>query len=105
MKELFIEALILAYADFTLPLKVHTDASKDGLGIVPYQEHNEKERMFAYASRGLPHLKQITQPTNLKFLALKWAVTNMFCECLLGSIELFKVYKDNNPLTYILTMA
>ena len=39
----------------------------------------------------------------LEFLALKWAVTYQFHECLYGGT--FDVYTDNNPLTYVLTSA
>ena len=43
-------------------------------------------------------------PTHkLEFLALKWAITDQFHEYLYGGK--FEVYADNNPLTYILTMA
>lgn len=37
----------------------------------------------------------------LKFLALKWAVTEKFREYLLGTT--FTVYTDNNPLSYLQT--
>ena len=39
----------------------------------------------------------------LEFLALKWTVTERFHEYLYGGH--FEVYRDNNPLTYILTTA
>ena len=39
----------------------------------------------------------------LEFLALKWVITDKFHEYLYGSQ--FQVYTDNNPLTYVLTMA
>ena len=39
----------------------------------------------------------------LKFLALKWAITDRFHECLYGAT--FDVFTDNNPLTYILSTA
>ena len=39
----------------------------------------------------------------LEFFALKWAITDNFHEYLFGSQ--FQVYMDNNPLTYVLTMA
>ena len=39
----------------------------------------------------------------LEFLALKWAITDKFHEYLYGSQ--FQEYMDNNPLTYVLTMA
>ena len=35
----------------------------------------------------------------LELLVLKWAVTEKFCDHLLGSW--FQVYMDNNPLTYV----
>ena len=39
----------------------------------------------------------------LEFLTLKWAVVKKFHEYLYGLT--FDVHTDNNPLTYILTMA
>ena len=77
LKRLCTEAPILAYADYTKPFKVHTDASEDGLGLY----HSSK----------------------LEFLALKWAITDQFHEYLYGGT--FEVHSDNNPLTYVLTMA
>ena len=40
----------------------------------------------------------------MEFLALKWAVCEKFHEYLYGS-NLFEVYTDNNPLTYVLSSA
>ena len=39
--------------------------------------------------------------SKLEFLALKWAITEQFCEYL--QYQSFTVCTDNNPLTYILT--
>ena len=39
----------------------------------------------------------------LEFLCLKWAITDQFHEYLYGNM--FDVYTDNNPLTYVLTTA
>ena len=39
----------------------------------------------------------------LEFLALKWAITDKFHQYLDG--ENCEVFMDNNPLTYLLTMA
>ena len=39
----------------------------------------------------------------LKFLCLKWAITDQFHEYLYGNT--FDVYTDNNPLTYVLSTA
>lgn len=40
----------------------------------------------------------------LEFLALKWAITDKFCDYLYYA-PTFTVYSDNNPLTYILSTA
>ena len=39
LKRLCTTAPILAYADFTQPFKLHTDACGSGLGAVLYQTH------------------------------------------------------------------
>ena len=49
LKELCTTTLILAYADFTKPFKLHTDASVLGLGAVLYQIHKGLEKVISYA--------------------------------------------------------
>ena len=49
----------------------------------------------------MPYLT--TLPTNCEFLTLKWAVVEKFNKYLYRLT--FDVYTDNNPLTYVLTMA
>ena len=93
----------LAYADFTQPFILHTDASITGLGAALYQVQDGKERVVAYASRGLSKSEQNYPAHKLEFLALKWAVTEKFHDYLYGNR--FKVVTDNNPLTYVLTTA
>ena len=97
------EAPVLAYADYSKPFLVHTDASLDGLGAVLYQEQEGKERVIAYASRGLTPSERNYPVHKLEFLALKWAVTDKFHDYLYGNR--FTVRTDNNPLTYVLTTA
>ena len=94
---------VLAYADYSLPFKVHTDASFDGLGAVLYQTQDGKERAIAYASRSLKPSEKNYPAHKLEFLALKWAISEKFHDYLYGS--LFEVITDNNPLTYVLTTA
>ena len=93
----------LAYADFSKRFILHTDASLTGLGAALYQLQDGKERVVAYASRGLSKSEANYPAHKLEFLALKWAVTEKFHDYLYGNG--FKVVTDNNPLTYVLTTA
>ena len=95
---------ILAYADFTQPFNLHTDACGSGLGVVLYQTHEDgTDAVIAYASRSLNKAESHYPAHKLEFLALRWAVVKKFHEYLYGST--FDVYTDNNPLTYMLTTA
>ena len=95
-------APVLAYPDFSKPFIVETDASDKGLGAVLSEKQDGKLRVIAYASRGLHGAERNMNnysSMKLELLALKWAVTEKFCEYLLESE--FVVYTDNNPLTYL----
>ncbi|MEW8338813.1 MAG: ribonuclease H family protein, partial [Candidatus Thiodiazotropha taylori] len=94
---------ILAYADFTRPFILHTDASTEGLGAVLYQVQDGLERVIAYASRGLRNSERNYPAHKLEFLCLKWAVTEKFHDYLYGNHS--TVVTDNNPLTYVLSSA
>ena len=96
-------APILAYADFSKPFILHTDAaSSAGLGAVLYQKDNEDRlRVIAYASRTLSSSERRYPVHKLEFLAMKWAVTEKFADYLRGAT--FTVQTDNNPLTYVLS--
>ena len=51
LKRLCTEVPILAYADYTKPFKVHTDASEEGLGAILYQTQDDgTDKVIAYAS-------------------------------------------------------
>ena len=52
---------VLAYADFSKPFVIHTDASREGLGAVLYKEQNGIERVIAYANRRLRNSERTTQ--------------------------------------------
>ena len=103
LQRLCTESPILAYADFKAPFILHTDASGDGLGAVLYQVQEGKQRVITYASQILTRSERNYPVHKLEFLAMKWAITDKFYEYLYGSQ--FQVYTDNNPLTYVLTMA
>lgn len=94
---------VLAYPDFNLPFLLHTDASLLGLGAVLLQEQDGKERVLAYASRGLKKSERNYPAHKLEFLSMKWAITDKFKDVLYG--HKFTVITDNNPLTYVLTSA
>ena len=81
---------VLGYADYNLPFELNTDASREGLGAVLYQEHDGIKYFIAYASKGLNK-------------AVKWAVTEKFHDYLFGNK--FTALTDNNPLTYVLITA
>lgn len=103
LKQCLTHPPILAYPDFGSPFKLHIDASGVGLGAILYQEQDEKDRVIAYASRGLSKSERNYPAHKLEFLSLKWAVTNKFHDYLYANN--CTVFTDNNPLTYVLSTA
>ena len=104
LKRLCTMAPFLAYTDFTKPFKLHTDACGTGLRAVLYETWEDgTEAVIAYASRSLCKTESHYPGHKLEFLALKWAVVKKFREYLYGST--FDMHTNNNPLTYILTIA
>ena len=101
LKQACMTAPVLAFANYTKPFLLETDASKDGLRAVLSQKQADRwYHPVAYGSRALtPHEKNY-HLTKLEFLALKWVVTEHFKEYLL--YQPFLVKTDNNPLTYIM---
>jgi hypothetical protein len=93
---------ILAYPDYSQPFILYTDASNLGLGAVLSQVQDGKERVIAYASRGLRKAERNDahySAFKLELLALKWAITEKFREYLMGGR--FTVYTDHNPLVHL----
>ena len=102
LKTKCVTALVLAFTDFEKPFLLETDASSCGLGAVLSQKQDDgKFHLVAYASRELKGGEKKYHSSKLKFLALKWAVTDQFREYL--QYRPFTVRTDNNPLTYIMT--
>ena len=96
---------VLGFADYTREFIVETDASFSGLGAVLSQvQCDGPKRVIAYANRTL-RLSE-TKMSNysslkLELLALKWVVTETFCDYLLGNH--FRVFTDNNPISHWVT--
>ncbi|XP_063054507.1 uncharacterized protein LOC134448779 [Engraulis encrasicolus] len=104
LKAELLQAPILAYADFSLPFILYTDASNAGLGAVLAQEQQGAERVIAYASRSLhPAEKNDANYSSFKLelLALKWALSEKFKDYLWGAQV--TVVTDNNPLVHLQT--
>ena len=102
LKTKMVSAPVLAYADFSRPFILETDASHSGLGAVLSQETDSGVRPVAYASGGLrPTERNMSNYSSMKleFLALKWAITEKFREYLLG--HKCVVHTDNNPLSHL----
>ena len=95
-------APVLTFADFHEPFLLETDASGDGLGAVLSQKQEDGcYHPVTYASRGLKGGELRYHSSKLEFLALKWAITEQFCEYL--QYQPFHVKTDNNPFTYVLS--
>ncbi|MCW4344300.1 MAG: RNase H-like domain-containing protein, partial [Candidatus Thiodiazotropha endolucinida] len=103
LKEKLTQPPVLAYADYSIPFKLHTDASTTGLGAVLYQNQDGIDKVVSYASRSLRPTERNYPAHKLEFLALKWAITEKFHDYLYGTD--FQVVTDNNPLTYVFTTA
>ncbi|KAG1925888.1 hypothetical protein F2P79_025232 [Pimephales promelas] len=102
LKQELLKAPILAYADFTQPFLLYTDASNAGLGAVLAQEHQGVERVITYASRSLhPAERNAANYSSFKIelLAMKWAMTEKFKDYLWGAKV--TVITDNNPLVHL----
>ena len=82
LKELCVNAPILAFPDYKLPFILHTDSSTEGLGAVLYQKQDGKLRVIAYASRSVTKTESNYPTHKLEFLALKWAICEKFHEYL-----------------------
>ena len=101
LKKKCMTAPVLVFADFKKPFRLETDASAEGLGAVLLQESEDGQyHPVKFASHELKGGEPKYHSSKLEFLALKWAVTEQFCEYL--QYQPFTIWMDNNPLTYIL---
>lgn len=102
LKTALVSAPVLAYADFSKPFHLYSDASLGGLGAILAQVQDSRERVIVYASRSLHPTERNDKNYSsfkLEFLALKWAVTEKFKDYLWGNK--FLAFTDNNPLVHL----
>ena len=96
LKEALVTAPVLGYLDFDREFVLETNASLQGLGaVLSQQDETGKLHVIAYAIRSLhPSERSMHNYSSakLELLALKWAVTEKFCDYLLGSK--FHVYRQ-----------
>ena len=99
LKDIIAQDVTLAYADFTRPFRLTTDACRTGLGaILEQQEADGKWRPIRFASRRTSESER-NYPTHiLEFLSLRWAITEKFSYYL--RTHHFIVYSDNNLHTH-----
>ena len=102
LKQVCMTAPILAFADYTKPFLLETDACKEGLGAVLLQKQADGwYHPITYGSRALTSHEKNYRSTKLEFWALKWAFTEHFREYL--CFQSFVVQMDNNLLMYIMS--
>ena len=104
--EYLVNPPVMGYPDFEKPFVLHTDASQEGLGAVPYKKMEGRMRVIGYASRTLSPAERDyhLHSGKLEFLALKWTVTEQFRDYLFYAPQ-FTIYTDNNPLTFVMSTA
>ena len=71
--------LVLVFPDFDKPFLLETDASKEGLGMVLSQKQDDGcYHPIMFRSHSLTPLEKNYHSSKLKFLALKWSLTEHF---------------------------
>ena len=106
LKQKLVSPPVLAYPDFSKGFMLETDASAQGFGAILSQMQDGKQRVIAYASRGLRENERKMHDFSamkLELLAMVWAIGEKFREYL--HICPFTVITDNNPLSYFMTKA
>ena len=93
LKQLCSQTPILAYANYKRPLKLHTDASENGLGAAFYQKQDSGiDQVVVYTSWTLSKSEKNYDAHKLEFLAQKWSVMERSHEYLYGGhFEVFDV--------------
>jgi len=77
LKAKLVSAPVLACPDFSKQFVLQTDASTSGLGAVLTQQHEDGERVIAYASRTLNAAERNSTTTGLECLAIVWGIRRL----------------------------
>ena len=102
LKQACMNSPVLAFANYMKDFLLKMDTSKEGFGAVLSQKQVDGWfHPVAYGSWALTAHEKNYCSTKLEFLALKWAVVELFKEYLLYQPFIVKI--DNNPLMYIMT--
>ena len=99
LKQLLIEAPILAHPDFSSAFTLHTDASNHAVGIALCQVQDGDERAIAYYGKALNSAEKNYSTTEKEMLAIIVGLKK-FKPYLFGSK--FLVHSDHKPLKYML---
>ena len=90
----------MSYFDLTKPTRLCTDASRQGLGLVLQQKHDETWHLVQAGSRFLSDTESRYAIIELELLAVAWAISK--CNIFLAGLQLFHVITDHHPLVPIL---
>ena len=99
-KQFLSSAPTLAYFDPTKSTRLCTDASRNGLGFVLQQRHQDKWALVQAGSRFLSDAESRYAIIELEMLAVSWAVIK--CRVFLAGLPHFTVLTDHHPLIPIL---
>ena len=78
LKEICTSVPILAYANFSKPFKLHTEACIQGLGVILYQSQDGVDPIKGHAHWLLSKTDHKYLAHKEEFLTLKWAITEQF---------------------------
>ena len=101
MKSLLTSEPVTAFPNFSLPFRLYTDASDEGLGAILAQVQDGKEKLICCASRSLSKSEKNYSVTKKECLAVVWGVRN-FRHYLLNTN--FNIFTDHYSLTWLKQM-
>ena len=101
LKTLLTTSPVTSFPDFSLPLRLYTDASTADLLAILAQVREGKERIICCASHSLNQAEKAYPAMKLECLVIVWAVAK-FCPYLMSMS--FEVYTDHYAPQWLETM-